>query len=573
MKVDLILYQALVFNVFLKKWLLNDVVIHEGRFLYIGYSKDKNFEPDKVIDCKRQPLIPGMIDIHLHIESSMCTPRTFSYSVLEKGVTTIVSEPHEIANVFGLEGIKEMIRVSEGLPLDIFYGAPSSVPSTNKDCETTGGTIDLKELESLFKNEKKIACLGEVMDFRDLIELNDNSRIASFISMLREKYPFMALEGHCPGFLDIDLAKILYMGIDSDHCLMSLEGMKQRIENGMFVELQEKSVLSENIKYLTENDCDGLFCFVTDDVAPNIFREKGHLDHVLRQALKLGMPLEKAIIASSFAPAKRIGFRDRGAIAPGKIADAILLRDKSSDFCIENVFKNGLSLKQIKDNKSKKHIQFSEKYLNSIKVKAVEEEMFKIPCSLDQKYAKCRIIEKNKFNTYTKLLEEEIPVEDSFLKWERSEYNLLLVVDRYTGNANYSQGLMSECIFKNGAIATTYAHDSHNIFAAGDNSEDMRIAMEYVIEKQGGICLVSDGKILASVELPVAGLMSLEPLSVLAAKIKSIQENMIKLGFEHIINPLMSFSTITLSVSPEVKMTDKGIIDTGKCEILDLIIK
>ena len=566
MRVDLLLHQALVFNVYLKKWKLKDVVIHNGRFLYIGNTEDKDFQPDKVFDCKKQPLIPGMIDIHLHIESSMCTPYTFSDSVLNKGVTTVVSEPHEIANVFGIDGVKEMIRVSKGLPLDIFYGVPSSVPSTSEDYETTGGSIDLNDLEALLENEKKIVCLGEVMNYNDLIEMKD-SKIVDFISLMRNKYPFMALEGHCPSFLDLDLAKILYMGVDSDHCLMTVEGMKQRMENGMFIELQEKSVSPENIKYLTDNDTDGLFCFVTDDVAPDILEEKGHLDHVLRQALKLGMPLERAIIASSYAPAKRIGFRDRGAIAPGKIADALLLRDRSPDFYIETVFKKG---KNLKNEKQKNFIQFSDKFFNSFNINSIDDIMFKIPSPLKQKYTRCRIIEKNQFNTFTKLREAEIQVENGLLKWERTEYNLLLVVDRYSGKGNYSQGFMSGCVFKNGAIATSYAHDSHNLLAAGDNADDMQLAMEWVIKKQGGICLVSNGTILVAVELPVAGLMTEEPLNVLAGKIKTVQDNMLKLGFEHIINPLMSFCTITLPVSPDVKITDKGIIDTENCKILDL---
>lgn len=581
MLVDTLFINAKIYNVFLKQWNTNNIAVLEGKILYVGNTEKVNISAKKTIDCKNKPLIPGLIDIHLHIESSLCTPTTFAYAVLPHGVTTVVSEPHEIANVFGLSGVEEMIRVSEESVIDIFYGVPSSVPSTSSKLETTGGEIGLKELDELINNHPKIICLGEVMNYSSLIgdfsniqTGNKDCKTLRLIEHMHKQIPFAAIEGHCPSVRDMDLAKLLYLGIDSDHCLQDIEGMKQRLANGMFVELQEKSVTQEIVAYLESHNVEGLYSFVTDDVAPDILENKGHLDYVLRKALKLGLSLEKAIIATSLSPARRMGFRDRGIIAPGKIADFILLEDTTQDFSIHSVFKRGVLFNS--DVKQKVHPGFNPKFLDSfnLPVPAVSDEIYIIrvnPEKADQSTVKCRIMRKNSRNTYTESVIRSLPVYNGCINWSNKDMdvNLTVVIDRYTGKAHTAQGLIDGIRLHNGAFCSSHAHDHHNILLVGDNIVDMKTALNWVIEQKGGMCTVSGGQILASVSLPIGGILSEAPMNQLSKEVHSVQRELKNLGIDH-VNPIMSMCTLTLPVSPALKITDKGLIDVANSKAVSL---
>jgi len=570
MKIDLLLINANTYNVFLRKWLLRDVAVLAGKILYVGDSSDKGFKPSLRVDCEGRPLIPGMIDIHLHIESSYCSPFQFSRAVLNRGVTTVVSEPHEMANVFGKTGIEEMIRLSTGCDADIFYGVPSSVPSTDKMIETTGGTITPQDGSDLFDRFPEIICVGEVMTYSSLLK-GDVSKTREFLGALKKKNLLPAVEGHCPRIVGLDLARVMYEGIDSDHCLQEADGMRQRFEQGMFVELQYKSLNKEIINVLKEGHFTGLYSFVSDDVAPDILVRQGHLDGIVRKALALGLSLEEAVTASSFAPAKRIGFRDRGAISPGMKADFILLKDKNRNFEMLKIFKNGKEW--IKDSHKNQNISFEKRFKKSIHLdpSTLPDEMFVLRTSLELSRIKVRTIDKNEIDTYTREGILELPVRDGKVEWMNKECNLILVIDRYTGKGVYSRGILKGSFFKGGAMATSHAHDSHNLLMAGDNPLDLKIARDWVIHHQGGICVCSKGEVLASLALPVGGILSEKPLEELSEKMILISDSMRSLGFLN-PNPLMSFSTLTLAVSPEIKITDKGIIRTEDGKKLSLFL-
>jgi len=570
MKIDLLLINANTYNVFLRKWLLRDVAVLAGKILYVGNSSDMGFKPSLRVDCEGRPLIPGMIDIHLHIESSYCSPFQFSRAVLNRGVTTVVSEPHEMANVFGKTGIEEMIRLSTGCDADIFYGVPSSVPSTDKMIETTGGTITPQDGSDLFDRFPEIICVGEVMTYSSLLK-GDVSKTREFLGALKKKNLLPAVEGHCPRIVGLDLARVMYEGIDSDHCLQEADGMRQRFEQGMFVELQYKSLNKEIINVLKEGHFTGLYSFVSDDVAPDILVRQGHLDGIVRKALALGLSLEEAVTASSFAPAKRIGFRDRGAISPGMKADFILLKDKNRNFEMLKIFKNGKEW--IKDSHKNQNISFEKRFKKSIHLdpSTLPDEMFVLRTSLELSRIKVRTIDKNEIDTYTREGILELPVRDGKVEWMNKECNLILVIDRYTGKGVYSRGILKGSFFKGGAMATSHAHDSHNLLMAGDNPLDLKIARDWVIHHQGGICVCSKGEVLASLALPVGGILSEKPLEELSEKMILISDSMRSLGFLN-PNPLMSFSTLTLAVSPEIKITDKGIIRTEDGKKLSLFL-
>lgn len=570
MKVDLIIGNARVFNVFLKAFVRANIAILGGRFLYIG-SDLSELEAEESLDCNDRMIIPGLIDIHLHIESTMTTPLNFGRELAKHGVTTIVSEPHEIANVSGIEGIQAMIEAGEESPIDIFYGIPSSVPSTREELETTGGRIGVEEI-GLLMADPRVICLGEVMNFRDIVSLRD-TRISQIVDSFRSAYPLAAVEGHCPSLTDLDLAKYLYRGIDSDHCLQTVAGMAQRFENGMFVEIQEKSITREIAAYLENHDVDGLFSFVTDDVVPDKLLKKGHLDHLLRKAMSLGLSFEKAVYGATLAPARRMGLRDRGAIVPGKLADFVIL-DAERDFAISRVYKSGKPI-YIEGENSKtepKGKRFPLHFYSTVNLNPVDPALFSIPLSLEEKRVTCRIIEKNRENTYTRETSAELPVSKGTLRWEKSPYNLVAVMDRYRQSGNIGFGLVGEVTLREGAAATTYAHDHHNLMVMGTNPQDMAFAVNYLIGTQGGMVIVINGKVAASIHLPVAGLLSEEPLEKIAGKLEEITDRLRELGFDH-PDPIMSLCTLTLPVSPEIKITDKGLVDVSTGEIVPLILR
>ena len=570
MKVDLLLKDACLYNVYLKKWLPRDVAVLADKIFYVGDSSDKGFKPEMSIDCQGRPLIPGMIDIHLHIESSYCTPYNFSKAVLKRGITTVVSEPHEMANIFGKAGIEEMIRLSANCGADIFYGVPSSVPSTHPGLETTGGVISPEDGAWLFDRYPEIICVGEIMTYSSLIK-GDVSKTRAFLKAVRQRNVLPAVEGHCPGISGLDLARVLYEGVNSDHCLQDPESMLQRFEQGMFVELQYKSLTEENLELLKTGEYTGLYSFVTDDIAPDILVRQGHLDGVVRKALSLGLPLEEAVMAGTHAPAVRMGFRDRGALSPGMIADMILLKDRGRDFEMLNVFKSGREVH--KGNESSGTLFFQDKFKKSIHInqECLGDDMFRLEAPDSRSRIRVRSIIKNETDTYTREGSRTLEVVDGLLDWERSDCNLLLVIDRYSGEAAYGRALLEGCYFRGGAVATSHVHDSHNLLVSGDNSEDMKLARDWIIQNQGGICVCSEGRIAAAIDLPIGGILSELPLEELSEKMVEISDAMRDLGFHH-NNPLMSFSTLPLVVSPEIKLSDKGIVRTDSGEILSLFL-
>ncbi|MCP4403954.1 MAG: adenine deaminase [bacterium] len=569
MTVDLLFTHANIYNVFLKEWFVEDVAVHKGKILYTGNARTASIFGKDTIDCREKPLIPGLIDIHLHIESSLCTPLEFAHAILARGVTTVLADPHEIANVSGLAGIEEMIRLSREACIDIFYGIPSSVPSTRPELESTGGIITQKEMPRLLERYPEVICLGEVMDFHGLIN-GTAHEIRHSLEYIRSSYPLIAVEGHCPDISGRDLAGVLYHGVDSDHCLQRIESMKDRFKQGMFVEIQEKSVRPEIVSDLSEHDRDGLYSFVTDDVPPDILRDNGHLDHVVRKAMQLGLPLEKAIIASSYAPARRMGFRDRGAVSPGKTADLLLLADKSDRFQIERIFKDG---QEYQGETQPAAAHFNSAFRNTLNIpqSRISKKIFTVRTGQECASVRCRTMHKSPESTYTEERALRFPVRNGLVCWQEEEVNLVHVLNRYSGCGEYACGFVSGEIFRQGAVCTSYAHDSHNLLTSGDNEDDMLSAMQWVIDHQGGICAVSQGRIKASLPLPIGGILSEEPMEQLADSVKRLQKAMQELGYLH-PNPLMSFSTLTLPVSPALKISDKGLIDVKTTELVELFL-
>lgn len=570
MKIDLLIKEVQVFNVYLKRFVPGNVAVLDGRCLYAGQRGEETFEAAQTVEGRGRYLIPGLVDIHLHIESTMVTPHTFSHGIIRNGVTTIVSEPHEMANVFGLEGVQEMIRASEGCAADILYAIPSSVPST--PLETAGGEIDIEHIDALLQ-EERVVCLGEIMNSVDVLR-DPDCKTNRILNHVRSNYPKLVIEGHTPKKLvDLELARFMFAGVDSDHTEQAPASMRDRLANGMFLEIQEKSMTPDIMKILIEEDVAELFCFVTDDVMADSFVQDGHLNHIVRKAIAMGMAPERAIYAATYTPARRMQLHDRGAIAPNKTADFVLLSNLEQ-FTIDAVYKNGrLAYEAGAPYKQAEAARrFPAHFYRSVQLGEMTAADFEVRIEAEDGTHTCRVMEVVNGTTNTNELHKPVEAADGRLQWEASPYGLIATFERYGKNGNRAYGLITGNTIKRGAIATTYSHDNHNLLVVGHSPEDMALAANTVIADQGGFCVVEDGKVIAHVPLPVGGILSEQPLDQFGPAVKRLREAMESLGYEH-YNPIMSLSTHSLPVSPSLKITDLGLIDVEAGAVVPLLVE
>ncbi|MBA2943733.1 adenine deaminase [Paenibacillus sp. CGMCC 1.16610] len=568
MQVDLLIENVKIYNSYFKTFIEGNAAILDGKFLYIGTKGAESFAAAERLDGQGRYMIPGLIDIHLHIESTMVTPETFSYGLIRNGVTTIVPEPHEIANVFGLDGVKEFIKASQNCVADMFYALPSSVPATSM--ETSGGSIEIEDMDELLRTER-IICLGEIMNFVDVIT-DPDCKTNQIINHIRKHYPHLIIEGHVPKLLDLDLHKMIYSGVDSDHTHQTIEGMEARIAAGMFIEIQEKSMTSEVMDYLIEHEVSEHFCFVTDDVMADSFERRGHLNHIVRKAIEMGMKPEHAIYASTLSPAKRMRMYDRGVIAPGKVGDFQLISDLEL-LTIDQVFKHGRKVYDVREAYTSvtNEPAFPPHYYQSVQMSPLTEADFSVNVDVEDGSYACRVMMVKNGSTFTEEHHTEVHVRSGELMWQDSGKGLIATFERYGKNGNRAYGLIGGDTIKRGAVATTYSHDNHNLLVVGHNPQDMVIAANEVINNQGGFSVVEDGKVIASLKLPVGGILTEAPLEQVAKEVEHLRKAMESLGYYH-YNPIMSISTHSLPVSPALKITDHGLIDVNSGKVVPLIV-
>ena len=575
-KPDLVIRNVQVFNTAFRGFYPADVYLLNGRFYYVDIKKEHLIEASETVEGHDRYMIPGLIDIHMHIESSMMTPAVMARRLAECGVTTIVAEPHEMANVNGIRGIQDTIGNGKEAPIDIFYGIPSCVPATRPDLETTGGIIDAASMTELIK-DPAVVCVGEVMNYREIIKDND-LEISRLLNELSEKDPRYTVEGHCPALKDEELAKFIYLGIDSDHTEHDIEELKQRFFQGMYVELQEKMLKREVIDFIDKHSLYDHFGFVTDDVMADTLMEKGHLDHVIRLAIGLGMSPEQAIYHATCTNARRMKLTDRGQISPGKLADFSLLTDLRG-VVIDATYKNGRCIYR-RDEKtasiqgsqlSEKCDTFSKDYFYSVKVPPVKPDRFVLKTDhSDTSQVLAEVMEVSDGSTKTTRSLVWLPVEEGIVRWQHSGCLLTAVFERYGKSGRVGYGLVSGDFMKEGAVATTYAHDHHNLVVVGSNEEDMALAANSVISAQGGICVTKDGVIKAFLPLPIGGILSDLDADEVGKKLKEVRDALIAQGYRH-YNPIMSLCTLSLLASPAIKISDFGLIDVTAGEPVPLI--
>ena len=566
--VDLLVTGSKVFNVYRRQFMDWDVAVKDGKIFYCG-KETEALEPASALDATGRWLVPGLIDIHMHIESSMITPQAFAWAIARDGVTTIVSEPHEMANVAGIRGIRAMMDHVEGNEaaslVDILYAIPSSVPAT--DFETSGGSVDAAETRELMK-EPKVVCLGEVMNFHDTVS-DGETRTKRIIRTVRESDASMPVEGHCPRILGLDLARMLYAGVDSDHCDQTAERTLARVEQGMFVEIQYKSLLPEVIECVERYGLQEHCCLVTDDTMPDMLLAEGQLSRVFRAAVARGLSIENALYMATYTPARRMRLVDRGAIAPGKLADFVLLDDVQS-FDVAAVYKNGVLVHSREHPLPEPTItSFPDEYYHSVKLAPLEKEDFAPRAAHPDGDASCRLIVRCDTLTMVEEGTVSIPARGGELLWE-GKATLLACFERYGKNGNRAYGFVAGTGIKRGAMASTLSHDHHNLMVMGHDKNDMALAANTVIENQGGYAVVENGRVLAFAPLTIGGILSPKPLSGAADDLAKVRAAMEELGETH-VNPLMAFSVLGLAVSPNLKLTDMGLVRVKEGRIVGLV--
>ncbi|HLQ40838.1 MAG TPA: adenine deaminase C-terminal domain-containing protein [Tetragenococcus sp.] len=558
MKVDLLIKQAHVYQTPTQNFAKKNVAIKAGKFYYIADEDMSVMVADKVIEAQGKYMIPGMIDCHMHIESSMTTPSIFSEVVKRYGVTTVIADAHEIANVAGIKGMQEFMSNDETL-LDIFYAIPSSVPSTAPALETTGGIIGLAEVKALL-TDPRIICLGEAMNYYG-IAYDKESLIRQIIDLCKKTRPTMPLEGHIPKIYDYELADFLFSGITSDHTQQFADHILEKIQAGLFIQFQKKSISPENMAIINDHDLYDYACFITDDVMADDLLT-GHLNENVKLAIQCGMPVEKAIYMATYTPARRMSLNDRGMIAPGRLADFSLVNDLK-ELAIDSVYKKGKLVFQKGDTISypQEKEKFSSELYQSVHCRKLSSADLTIAVDTPNNSVRCHAIQKQKVGTFTKAITKEVAVEKGVLQLEKSQLAQLLVMERYGKNGNIGRALIDQPLKKKGAIATTWAHDHHNLMVMGNDEQSILIAQHYLLEIQGGYVVVKEGKVIASCPLPIGGILSQEKLEVLGKDLKQVRAAMQALGYEN-TNEIMSFSTLSLPVSPAIKVTDFGMMNT-----------
>jgi len=562
---DLLIEHVNYVNLFTGEIYEASIGVFRDRIAYVLAGENRELKASKRIDGRGLYAIPGLIDSHLHIESSMIIPSRFAEAVLPRGVTTVAIDPHEIANVLGKKGVRYMLDASEGLPLKIYILAPTCVPSLPGE-ETAGAEITAEDVEEMLGWNRVIG-LAEVMDFAGVVNLDP--RILEIVKVGRRRN--VVIDGHA--FLSgLDLNAYIAAGMEADHENLSFREALEKLRLGMLIKLRAPYVLDveEFVKGLKSLPKPFGFLLVTDDVLPDNLKRDGHLDNVVRRFIEAGLDSIDAIRAATIFPALHLRLYDRGVISPGKLADLVLLKSLER-FDVKYVFADGQLVAE--DGKLVypiPQLTFPEDAKKTVKTKKLTEEDFRIKAPAGKSKVKVRVIEFLTAKSGSEMAEEfaqslttrfsieELDVKEGYI--DPGELAIVVVIERHGRTGNVAKGLVKGSGLKSGAVASTIAHDSHNLIVLGKNAKDMLTAAEHVIESQGGVAVARDGKIMASVELPVAGLMAEESLDLVAEKFEKVRKAFRELGLrDHPYAPPLFF--LALPVIPAAKITDKGLFD------------
>ncbi len=558
-KPELVLKNARIVNVFSHEIVDGDIAIHGGKIVGIG-----NYAGKTEIDLESKFVAPGLIDGHVHIESSMVSPSQFARAVVPRGTTTIIADPHEIANVKGIEGIEYMLEASEGLPLNAYFMLPSCVPATS--FETSGAKLLAEDLAELINHERVLG-LGELMNYPGVI--NGDEDIVDKIKLARERDKL--IDGHGPEIKDRELNAYVAAGVLTEHECSTAEEMLNRLRLGMYILIRQGSA-ARNLKELVrglkrENMRRCLFC--TDDKHPEDILLTGHIDNNVRLAIKNGIDPISAIQMATINAAECYRLRNIGAIAPGYNADVIVI-DDLKDFNVLQVYKDGKLVAKNKEALFDVKDFDNSNVIDTVRIKAVNKDDLRI--NIDNDIA--NVIRLLPHSLVTQKVVRKVEVENGeFRNNNKLDILKLAVIERHNATGNVGLGLVEDFKLKNGAIALTIAHDSHNLIAIGDNDEDMLLAINEVARVGGGITVASRGNVLRTLELPIGGIISDESMEKVNEKLAEMLEIAYEqLGVNKDIDPFMTLSFLALPVIPEIKVTDIGLFDVSRFDFIDLSV-
>ncbi|MCT4687867.1 adenine deaminase [Vallitalea sp.] len=562
-KADLVISNVKIVDVFNLDTYTSDVAIKDGYFVGIGAYKGKG---ELEVDGTGKTIIPGFVDGHLHIESSMVTPIQYSNAILPFGVTTIIADPHEIANVSGVDGIRYMMDMAKHVPLDVNIMLPSCVPATS--LERGGAILTAKDLKPLYEEESVLG-LAEVMDFPAVVSCNED-----MIEKLEDaKNKNCIIDGHCAGFDINKLNAYATAGIRTDHESTTAEDLIERNRRGIHTLVRYGSVCKDlpNIIPSVNERNHRLLCFATDDKHLDELVTIGGVNHNVKLAIKSGLDPIIAISMATYNTCQCYKLHEKGAIAPGYIADFSVL-DNIQDLNIIDVYKNGKLVvkdKKLIDEVSTIICEKPEKLIASINIPEIKKE----DLIIDMKgYHKANIIEVINNGVVTKKSIEKVITNDRghFQPDIEKDQQKIIVIERHRKTGNIGKGILKGLKLESGAIATTISHDSHNLIVVGTNDNDILKAIKVIEEMQGGIVVVDDNKVLAKLNLEICGLITTRDSETVLKDLGKLNE-MIKIIAPKVdINPLLTLSFMSLVVIPEIKVCEKGLFDFSTFEFINI---
>lgn len=553
-KADLVIKNANVVNVLSEEIHTADIAICDD--IVVGISD--NYSGIKEIDVNGAFVTPSFIDGHVHLESAMVLPKEFAKTVLPAGTTTAIIDPHEISNVFGLHGISFMHEAVKNLPLDVFTMLPSCVPAT--PFETSGFDLNSYDL-SLLIDKPWVLGIAEMMNFPGVLNLDKNVMAKLELAKSKDK----RIDGHAPFLSSKDLCAYIASGVKSDHECTTPKEAIEKLRLGMYIMIREGTAAKDLDALIPVlKDCNTRKCvFVTDDRHPSDLKE--HINGMVRRAVEAGVDPIKAIQCASLNTAEYFGLKNLGAVAPGYKADLLILPDLKSfkpDFVLKNgqvIVENGKLISELIDSETPK-------MRGSVNVKWIEEEDFRI----EAKSNKVKAIQVIPHQLVTKSVVSEIKIENgNAISNTETDTLKICVIERHRATGNIGKGFVKGFNLKSGAIASTVAHDSHNMIVVGTNDYDMYVAAVELVKSQGGKVVVNNGEVVSKLPLPIAGLMSDKEFGFVLEKCAELDNAAHSIGCT-LDDPFMTMAFMSLPVIPELKVTDKGLFDTNKFDFTDM---
>ena len=541
---DLVLKDATYVNVFSGELEKRDIAVAEGLIVGLG-----SYSGAEEVDMTGKIVCPGFIDAHIHLESSLVSPAEFARAVIPHGTTTVITDPHEITNVMGEAGIEYMLASTEGLPVDVRFMIPSCVPASPMD--ESGANLDYRDIDSFFEHPR-VQGLAEMMNFPGIISADSEAVAKIVASQAHHK----KIDGHAPGLRGNDLNAYISAGVYSDHECADMEDALEKLRLGQFIMIREGTA-AKNLEalmplILSEKYYDRcMFC--TDDKHPSDLLEKGHIDYICREAVRMGADPIRTVQVACLHAARYFLLNNRGAIAPGYLADFAIVEDLK-DFHVVTVYKKGQLVYHAG--------QVADFPLPTIPehLTRLAHDTFHLPVLTPASFAETRRkgligMVPGQIITVDAGYAEGVDVAGDILK--------MAVIERHKNTRHIGIGYLRGYGLSAGAVATSVSHDSHNIICVGENDEDMAFAANRIAQNKGGIVVVRDGEILEELPLEIAGIMSELPLETVNTLLENAKAAAYTLGVSRDIDPFMTLSFMALPVIPTLRLTTRGVIDVN----------